>query len=391
MTMTADAAIQNQSGLRLLDSGVIYRNPLPGHQAVSATHPFICALSENELLASYKVGQGQYAKDNMIHLSRSMDGGKTWKHEGPFRDRARDSRHYQYSTGNLTLLRNGTLIMNNWRCDRSDPERLYIDPITGGRLPLELAVFSSHDGGRTWSDPAIGQAPPPKPGLIHGWNGAVVELDNGEWMQPVEPWLANASTRKNEVRTYVMFSSDQGRTWREETDIGNGMADGIGYSHVHIAREPDGRFIAYYWTMNQAQTEFYDLSVNRSTDLSARHWTTPVTIGVPGQTCHPVILDERRTALIYSHRVGSQPGIKVALSCDGGRTWDLDGHVVVWDAYGIESLGVPPTDKYPGSHDAIAYGAPHLARVDDNTLIASFWCTQSADTHVRFARIQVER
>src|ERR1043166_8690908 len=85
--------------LHITESGVIYRNPLPGHQAVSITHPCIVALSANELLCSAKHGQAQYAADNMVHLHRSLYGGRTWQHEGPLRDRKKDPVHYQYSAG----------------------------------------------------------------------------------------------------------------------------------------------------------------------------------------------------------------------------------------------------------------------------------------------------
>ena len=48
------------------------------------------------------------------------------------------------------------------------------------------------------------------------------------------------------------------------------------------------------------------------------------------------------------------------------------------------------TATYPSSHDAIAYGAPHLCKVSDRKLLATFWCTQSSDTHVRFARLTID-
>ena len=51
--------------LELLESDVIYRNPLPGHQGVAITHPFVHPLSQTELIGTYKHGQAQCAVDNM--------------------------------------------------------------------------------------------------------------------------------------------------------------------------------------------------------------------------------------------------------------------------------------------------------------------------------------
>ena len=96
-------------------------------------------------------------------------------------------------------------------------------------------------------------------------------------------------------------------------------------------------------------------------------------------------------AIIYCERNGSQvPGIKVVVCEDYGRRPDSESQAVVWDAYGKQALGAPRTDRYPSSHDVIAYGAPHLVRLGEDELMASFWCTQSADTHARFCRMKID-
>jgi len=77
------------------------------------------------------------------------------------------------------------------------------------------------------------------------------------------------------------------------------------------------------------------------------------------------------------------------LSRDGGKTFDLSEPLVVWDAYGKESLGVARSSTYPSSHDSIAYGAPKIVRLDRDHAIASYWCTQGADTHCRWCLVRV--
>lgn len=376
--------------LQLQDTGVIYRNPLPGHQAVSITHPFVVALSDTELLCAAKHGQAQYAADNMVHFHRSTDGGRTWQHEGPLHDRSKDKLPYQYSVGLMTVMRDGTLVLNNWRCDRSDPNKLYLHPKTGGSLDLDSLYFRSRDGGRTWSEPVVGKFPPPAKGMIHAFGGPMVELANGEWLQHAEPWISYDSNEAYDVRTYGMFSRDEGKTWSAPIDIANGLAADRGYSHCHIISLPDGKLYGLYWTMNATMTKFFDLHWNVSTDPTGRQWTPPAPTGVPGQSAYPVVIDNRRMAMIYTERDSKQPGIKVVLSPDQGQSWDKGNAVMVWDAYGKEALGVPMTSTYPSSHDAIAYGAPHLCRINDHELLATWWCTQSSDTHVRWARLQIQ-
>jgi len=58
-----------------------------------------------------------------------------------------------------------------------------------------------------------------------------------------------------------------------------------------------------------------------STDASGRHWDTPRSLGVPGQTSCAADMGGARLLLIYSHREHTeQPGIKITVSEDTGQT-----------------------------------------------------------------------
>ena len=51
--------------LKTLDSGVIFRNPLPGHRAINAIYPFILPL-DGEYLCVLRIGQALYSPDGML-------------------------------------------------------------------------------------------------------------------------------------------------------------------------------------------------------------------------------------------------------------------------------------------------------------------------------------
>ena len=378
------------NALRILDQGVLYRNPHPGHKAVIAYAPFVQPLSGEELICVFRYGQAMYSRDGMIHQLRSRDGGKTWEHEGPIRDRSRDDSHYNYRGAQITALHDGSLVMKVNRAEHSDPDHFYFNQETGGISHCQTLYLHSFDGGRTWSDPPPASLPSMPSGLEPAADGPAIELEDGNWMQIFETWKSYDNAGSHLNKTFALFSSDAGRSWGDWVDVADGTGEDRSYSHGSFIRLSNGRLLGSLWTGNLEMTQFFDLHFVTSLDASGQTWSRPRASKIPGQTSGVLEMGSGQLVLVYSHRENTdQPGIKVIFSEDGGETWSPDP-VVVWDAYGKEALGVPRTDRYPSSHDVIAYGAPHIIGLTANELMVSFWCTQSGDTHARYCRLRLD-
>jgi len=376
--------------LEIVDGGVVFRNPLPGHKVISAFFPHLHVQSDSEWLCVLRTGGAMYSRDGMLELFRTTDQGKTWTREGPLRDRAADGLNYNYRVGHTTTLRDGTLAVGISRVPHEDEDQLLLDADTGGWLPHEFCVLRSDDGGRTWGDPVVAElAEPFGPGVEAIATGCMIELDEGLLFQAFETWKTYENQDPFDLQTYGLFSRDGGSTWGDRVAIAHG-GSARSYSHGRPIRLSDGRLLVVLWTAEAHLEISHDLHAAVSTDASGTEWSEPRSLGIHGQTNWPVELTPGCLALVYSHREETdQPGIKVVLSTDGGDTWDLDRQVTAWDAYGKEALGVPRTDTYPSSHDAIAYGAPQATRLNDAELLVGFWCTQGADTHCRWCRVRV--
>ena len=372
--------------LRIVSESILYRNPHPGHHAVCAYLPNVVPISERELLCFYRLGQAFYSLDGRLAVLRSRDGGETWAEEGDLRDPQQESAPHSYSAPHGTLLRDGTLLLVAHRFRATQDQLFRFNPETGGLKPFELVLFRSADQGRTWSPPQVIEV---GGGGVADAPSNVIELNAGSLFLALERWKSWDDPTPLHIKGSALFSRDAGRTWGEEIDFPSASDPFRMYSHSRYSRMLDGRVCALQWTQSIGGQENYPLHFVRS-DTTGTRWEKPLATTIPAQTSWAADLGEGVLAAAYSVRERMKPGVLVTLSEDGGRTWDLENQVMVWDAVGQEFLGVDHKPEYPASHDNIAFGKPNLVRLPGGDLLASWWCTQAGITHIRCARLTVE-
>ena len=366
--------------------GILYRNPRPGHKAECAFQPNVVVLSQKELLCFYRIGQAFYSLDGRLAQLRSSDGGLSWEQDGLVWDPVNDNAPFNYAAPHGTRLKDGTLLINAFRYDGSDPNRPFFDPETGGREPIENVLFKSVDNGRTWSKPEVMD--------LHGEGLAdtpsqIIELNNGRLFIACETWKNRQDSSPLHIKGYGVFSDDGGATWKGRVEFPSASDNRRMYSHSRYSRMLDGRIIALQWTQEVGTAKDFNayLVVSYQT---AQEWSQSKPTNLPAQTSWVADLGNSLVAATYTRREGMKPGMLVVLSHDEGHTWDLDNQVMVWDAVGQEFLGVEHKPSYPASHDNIAFGKPNTARLLDGSIISSWWCTQACVTHSRYAKLHVE-
>lgn len=182
------------AAIELVGSGILYRNPLPGHQVTHASTPFTLQLSPTELLCAYRRGTAFYSPDGVIALARSVDGGATWQDDGIAWDPRDDERSYSYAAPNLTLLRDGSLALVHIRRDHTAQGRLAVNQQTGAFLPVDTVLSRSTDGGRTWTRPEPMGLPED---LVLDVSGPIIELPSGRWFLPWDRGKAWDDPRPN--------------------------------------------------------------------------------------------------------------------------------------------------------------------------------------------------
>lgn len=368
--------------LRLDECGELYRNLYPGDRAIHAFHPRLVHLGGQSVLCIYRRGAAIYADDGRLYQLRSCDGGRSWSDEGCVYDGADDAKPYAYAFGCPTRLRSGGLILAAMRFHRPSAEMPFYNERTGASLPEEVVLMRSSDDGRTWSKPARAELP----GAYLEITDGITELNNGEWWVPFDTGKAYNDPVPHQNRVVALRSRDHGATWQGPFNIVGHNSYDKTFRHARVIRLGDGRLFGMLWTADSSGQ--HDLRLHRVvSDEAAINWELPEETSVIGQTSYPAVLPDGRLLLAYSDRRDAAPGIYAVLSVDEGRSWNIDGRLQVWDAYGRASLGVPRTKTYPSSHDNIAFGAPHAIGLDDGAVLVAFWATVGGLTTCRYARI----
>jgi len=375
--------------IEIVSEGPIYRNSNPGYDHVSAFFSHVVQLSDQEFLCSYNRGSAIYATDLTFYAARSIDGGKTWPEQTIIHDSSTDVTPYSYHDPMLALMSDGMLVITAFRIDRSDPDRPIFHDETVGITELELVLLRSSDRGHSWTRPEPMTIPQD---LIVTPSSEVLELKDGRWFMPCDRWHAFDSQEPYQPQVLGLFSSDQGRTWSDPVVIADTNSENKGFWHGQVIRMDDGRLFTMFWTaLVDSDSEIDNQPLHRAIgSADAREWSEPEASDLPGQSNRAVQLAGPRMLDFYTRRDGSQPGLFAVLSGDGGRTWDLDGQVCVWDATGHDKLGVEASDTYPRSHDTIAFGAPRAIRLSNGDVMATFWCTEQSLTHVRCTRLRLK-
>ena len=374
--------------LEIIDSGILYINPDPAHYHVFASHAHPLQLSAQEFVATYQRGDGMYAVNGNIALTRSLDGGVTWQHQGFLHDKTGDDRPYSYHDGFLSRVADGSLVVLAFRSDRSQPDKPMFSP-SGGLIENEPVLFFSSDGGHTWSQPLPIQLPAD---LVATPASTIVELADGRWLATFDQWHAYDDDRPYKPIMLACTSADRGRTWSPMQTMADGAAVGKGFWHGKTLRLNDDQLFTLYWAADMTQPDqgAVNLPIHYAiTDANASTWPMPQPTILPGQTNWPAQLPDGTLAAIYTRREGEQPGFLVVLSTDLGQSWDLENQVRLWDTTGWTHLGISSPDKYPRSHDTVAFGAPTLMTTLEGELYASWWCTYASITHIRWARLRV--
>ena len=373
------------ANLVIEDSGIVYTNPAPGLEPVHAMQPAVRAVSDSELVCIYRHGTAMESVYSVLGRCRSLDGGKTWRHEG-FVERTLpgDEPIYSYFCPHLTLLADGRLVLLSGRFRRDDPRQRVYNPDTGGCLHPDTTFFTSADAGRTWEGPSL----IPVGGRYAYSGGPVVELADGRWMVVFESWKAFADPAPLATRLFALFSSDGGRSWGNESLVYDDPQGLTRLWDVGFLRLSGQTVVGLAWTHDTSTDN--DLPHHRLVSHnSGATWDPPVGTSRSGQYNATTRLPDGRLFGVYNVRHGASPGVYATTSEDEGLSWRSEDQVQLWDARGRSRIGEDVGATCLEELASFAFGKPDIACFGDGRVLVAFWATRACVTHVRFSTLRV--
>ena len=335
---------ENQTAptIRKVEDIVIYQD-----DKFYSAFPSIVRRRDGELLTAFRrapnrkllgeKGNSHTDPNSYLVLVRSKDGGRTW---------SREPEHiFAHPFGGsqdpcMVQLRDGTLVCSSygWALLNADYAKQMTESLRHGSFVfLGGYLLRSKDAGRSWQGPFL----PPHVGAdntpdifgkpVHAYNrGAMCEGRDGRLYWVV---AANTDAAPRRSETHLLFSSDQGETWKYSCPV---ATDGkVTFNETSLYETPRGDLVALLRTAN-----FDDHTVvARSTDggKSFQPWQDA---GWQGHPHYALRLPDKRVLLVYGYR--HKPfGIRARVldaECTNFKTAE---EIVLRDDGGNGDLGYP--------------------------------------------------
>jgi len=367
--------------IRSTQTGLIYRNSAPHVRSVHAYFPSVVALGDDELLASFVLGEAFESVDLRAHLARSHDRGRTWQVEGPLYPGTAD--RLTCDACRLTVLPDGEVVALMARFDRTDhPDEGLTSQETLGFAPTEFLLLRSQDGGHTWTDPR--PIEPPLVGPCFELCCPVTPLADGRWLLPTSTWRSWDGECPNGMKMISFVSADQGRSWPEYIDVLADPEGGVIYWESKILELADGRLLAAAWAYDEAASADRPNQYALSAD-GGRTWSAPRSTGLTGQTLTPLVLEDGRVLCAY--RRMDETGLWANLSHIEGDEWVNEACEPLWGARASDLTGA--SESMAENFQVLRFGAPCLTQLADGAVLAAFWCYEDCVSNIRWFELRI--
>ena len=267
--------------------------------------PVAHRLQDGRIAVVLRGGGPHLSIKGRLDMIFSSDEGKTWSAPVVVNDSPLDDRNPA-----LGVAKDGTLVVGFWRIDTYDESGKY-DPKLKTK-ERSTWVTRSKDG-QAWSEPTKIEVSDIELGSPFG---RMVTLKDGTMLMAIYGHQVRTPEQKIEHdrnHSYVYRSTDDGRTWKRLSEIGDGKQQ---LNETTLLLMPDGKIMA---AMRGRTT---DVWLSESKDSGA---TWSKTKQLSPANVHPAdlcLLDDGRVLMTLGNRVGPFGVLGIVSDARGEFAWE---------------------------------------------------------------------
>lgn len=366
--------------MKIINTGLIYRNPKPHVVSRHAYFPSLALLPDGTLFAGFDLGSAFESADVRSHYALSSDGGNTWG--APIAVPTPDFPEPFSGTCRFTCTPCGSLVGVGALWDRSRADEGLANPDTGGFVETFPFLVRADASSLEWVAPRWMKTPLAGPfEICH----PIFANSGGDWLWPASTWKNWEGTSEIGMKAIVMRSSDAGETWPDWHVVMDGDSKGTIYWEIKLAALPDGRLLAVCWTHDADKGVDLPIHYAISKD-NGRSFSAPMSTGLTGQTCSPSILSDGRILSFY-RRTG-ETGLWAQLSHLEGDTWINGDEQLLWGGP-THAAGLQDPKFASTAMSQLRFGLPAPLVLSDGTVMVAFWCVEDAVSVIRTITVAV--
>lgn len=371
---------EDMNRINVVNSAVVYRGSPDDSHMRHAAFPCIAQMADGKLVVTMTIGRGRDSVDVRAYGVVSRDEGDTWSQ--PERLYEPDESKHPVSTGiRMSKATDGTLVGFVNLLNRSDPSALTTNPDPGGTVPRQHAIIRSADG-EVWSP--LEPFEPPLDWQCFGEPSPILALSADRWLLPSLTRLNWQGQCPYGLKSFVMISEDQGKTWPRSVDVFDLWSKRIITWEQKQTRLSDGRILAVTWAFDSVAKEDLPNLYTFSED-EGESYGNPLESPLHGQTCTPLALSDNRILCIY--RRLDKNGLWAHLAEIKGANWVGIAEQCLWGSDREAIAG--GTDSSIEHQTGLQFGYPQLIRLDSGDFFVVFWAVEDGLSVVRSFRLQI--
>lgn len=366
--------------MRIVESNIIYENPLPQLCSRHSAFPFICECKDGTLIAVHVIGEAFESVDGSSYISRSTDGGRTWGTPTQMFGQSK----YPYPITDYckaVALEDGRLVAIGYAYHRENTLLPIGNPETGGVLDDFVFYSISEDNGNTWSEmipiecswgPHVEASAP------------LIVLKDGTWLTPITGFPKWDGTMTGPLCGRALRSEDEGKTWSDDVVCMEFGGRSVTCYEQRMCQLESGAIICIGWNEDTDTGERLENHYTVSYD-NGKSWSKAMSTGILGQASSVCAIGgERLLALHAVRRDTDKPGIYGYIVDFSDKTWNIVEEALLWEPV----TPLIKDAKMAEIFSFLKFGQPGAILLKDGDVMMTHWYAQEGQYKTAATRIR---